>query len=260
MRWVKQFIYLLLISFFFFSCNDLQKKEAQYIIENFVEKHGFIAHKNFTTLLSTGSVVLGGPNNLIYKTFPHECFPEEILERHHKKIDFEKKHHYILNDIFNVFGLNISEVSKVHFEIEGLTIEALSFQDIYPWIENSMSEYCLEMLSYSSGFIVESLIADRIKISVDDFSNKSIYISSIFNFFNTNNIFWQSGGDNTLVITSPIYVGYKVARVRQRNDRVALDLSSKSYENHFIFRSLDPVPNRIPFISLFEEFRSFSTP
>ncbi len=228
------------------------------LLDDLIEEHGFMPHRNPTIKAYTGTIILGGPQNLTFVEYPDECFPEERIKRYRDKIHFQKKIHYTFqkDGKFKLFGLGLSHESahQINVVIDGITIESLALFEVIRLIE-TMEYHCIESLSYGDAFIIESLIVDNIQLFITDNTGNSIKMEDTLvpGILSSANISWQSEGQYTLIIKNPVHLGYRLAQLLPGDEEMTLKRSDKAYENEnkFVFELLTTIPFKEEFFSKF---------
>ena len=232
-----------------------KKREIGNILQDIPRTYDFIPYLIPKTDASTGTIFLGGPNNLSYGAFSDRCFSEESIERHYNKRPLRRKFQSSFQGGLKVLGLGlfsgkIKSSHQVNIVIDGITIESIPLFDVKRLVEEVMDDYCIEALNYSTGFVMESLIVEKIEIFITD--NKGVAIktskTNLFGILADTDISWYSKDEYSLIITTPTHLGYKLAQLRQTDRHITVDQARSFEKNNFIFERLLTI-KRTPFSS-----------
>lgn len=222
-------------------------------LNGLVGEYGFIGFENPLEQSGTGTMLAGRPTSLAYVAPANECFSDEVLTRSYDTQHFNRKYNYAFqgNLGFTVFGSNLfsaglglDRTHTVNVELNGITIEYLSSIQVTDWYREGMSPTCKEYLD-DVGFVIQSLITDSMKISIQKIGGTSIGFTeqNITDFIDIEaGVDWKIVDEYTIEISTPKYIGYQLGRLRLEDEGRVLYRAMVAEEDQFIFEAISLFP------------------
>ena len=243
----KKISYLLLS--LLVSCKPPVAQDPVGAINGLVKEYGYIGFQNPLQEARTGTLLAGRPTALSFVANHRECFPAESVERFEDFSNIEKKYTYTFQGGLGFLsqgnpvvsgGINLKSNVFVDIELNGIVIEYMSSIAITEWYNNGMSETCKSYLN-DVGFIIQSLLAEKMTISLRDESGVAIGLdaNNVQKFLKFNlGVNWHIVDSYKVVIDSPKYVGYQLGRLRLEDNGRTLYRASKVVDDKFVFESI----------------------
>ena len=230
------------------SCKELGKNYSE-VIDSIASSYGYIGYHSLMDDLGTGTLIGGGSLNLFIEAPPQECFPSEKVRRYSSTIHVNSLRQHTLSGqgglgILNLLGIEVNKDYSAVIWIGDLSVEYFSAPDITRWYReqiDSHNPYCREHLNYSA-FISESLVTKNIQIAIVDQSGAQIELNAqeLSNVMavgpkGTNRLEFEMIDAYTVEVTSPVYIGYKLSKLRRRDFGHALYKASTVQDGSFVF-------------------------
>lgn len=262
---MKRFILFVFLGITLVGC---EQPETVYFAQ--IAKFNFIPFKMPMAGVGTGTLLRGGPDNLMALAPSTRCFPRKIdglstdlrwesevalpSTYNHFQLDFSAK----LNSIIATgtpaitFNLDMSKVKKVDFEIKSASVEMfdqLALRDFYKY---GMTTECQKLvLQYP--FILDGLEVTSMSFTfLDSFGGKIALSAANIGDFATINvgINWQIENGYKLIITTPKFVGYHLVQLRPQDDGFVHSISSKIKDGAFIWQEIAQEPSSLRALQL----------
>lgn len=239
---------------FLVACQNPQSAFEDIILET-----GYIPFRTPMSDTKVGTIIKGNANTLITSIPSYRCFPEVIgdfetglVHVNHTNLPDKYKEFTIEfgtdlsslsgngNPTFE-FNANFRRAKTISVKFEGAQIETLdelSFQNLY---NDQLPEVCKKVL-LQSAFIVGALKVERMNFTFKDEFGADIAldvnnIDEIVKFHVGVN--YSIKNDYTLVVDTPKYIGYRLAKVdTQSNGLIQMYSSSFDKKAEFIFKRL----------------------
>ncbi len=223
---------------------------------------GYIAFITPVELSGLGTVVGGTPDRLSIFAPSDTCFPRvyggEPTNLMHvdpisvfqfdKSFDL-KVNGQILFDLLKAgtpslgVGVNISQVKKIRLQMTNATVEYFDAVKMIDFYNNKMIDVCKKFLD-QAGFVVQALRIEKLRFEFFDTTNGHIQLNAknIKDFLHIENqVDWAIEEGVTLVIDTPKYIGYQLARLRYKDHGLALYRATEVKDNQFVFKFLGDV-------------------
>lgn len=211
------------------GCKTPQKAYFQQI-----QKLGVIPFSNPVAAIGSGTALRGKPGNVNAIAPPSRCFPdtyqgnptdlrwvsEVIIPPTYKKMYFSFDANF--NSMMAVgtpgvqFNLTATKIQTVELEIREAQIEMIDQLALKDFYASGMSESCKEML-LGYPFIMEALKVNAMSFTFfDAFGGKFSLTSANIGDFALfgGDVQWYIEQGSKLVVTTPKYIGYKLAQLR----------------------------------------------
>lgn len=229
---MKRFLIFSTLAILLASCQNPQANFDQIILES-----GFIPFRNPLSDANVGTIVKGSPKSLLMIAPSERCFPSTIDDHDTElvfinKTDLPDRYQEMTVD----FSAQISSITEngnptvefnttfkraktVSIKFENAQIESLdeiAFEDYYL---NLMSDSCKKLI-HRTPFLVGALRVEKMNYTFKDEVGGSIQL-------NVNNIDeivklhagvkWSIKNNYTLVIETPKYIGYRLAKISEKD-------------------------------------------
>ncbi len=231
----------LLISILLVGCQD---PATEYFSR--IEKLGFIPFRIPLGKVGPGTILRGKPSQLLPMGLPTRCFPDvwngEPTElRWESDTDLPQTHYSAhlkfdasLNLITSVgtspftFKFNMEHIKKVDFEAKGASVEMIDQIQLHRFYQKEMDVACQDYL-INYPFIVNGLFVKEMSFTFYTENNGKIEIDTdkideLIDF--SVDIEWHIEKDYKLVITSPKYIGYHLAQLREQDGGLVNQMST----------------------------------
>lgn len=191
----------------------------------------FIPYENPMPSTRVGTIFRGNAKEMYPVARPEKCFPDLSADRDlrwiqdtnlpdqykHIEFGFDVSMNPILNAGSQILNLNanVNYIKTVKLEFSGASIEFLEESSFYDWYNEGMSAACKEMLA-SNPFIGQGLRVNSMKFSFHDEFGAAIKLSGIpigGIVTISPGVSWKVVNDYTLVIDTPKYIGYRMAKL-----------------------------------------------
>lgn len=239
---------------FLVSCQNPQSAFEEIILET-----GYIPFRNPMSDTKVGTIIKGNANTLIPSVPSYRCFPESIGDYqtelvHVNQTDLPEKYKEFIVE----FGANISALSEngnptfefnsnfkraktISVKFEGAQIETLDEFQFESFYTDTLLDACKKALAKSS-FIVGALKVEKMNFTFkDEFgANIALDVNNIDEIVKFHaGVSFSIKNNYTLVIETPKYIGYRLAKLSPNNDGLIQSYSWSFEKNgEFIFKSL----------------------
>ncbi len=233
-----------------------KKPEEAYFAE--IARFHFIPFRMPVARIETGTLLRGGPDDLMPVAPAEHCFPHRqdgraAPLRWHSEVtipnvlksmvlDFNAK----LNSVvatgtpFINFNLALNKAKKVALEVKGAQIEMFDQLALRDYYKFGMSEKCRELvLRYP--FVLEALQVTSMSFTFLDASGGKIAITSsnLGDFAAINvDVQWKIENGYQLVVTGPKYVGYRLVQLRAEDGGYATLVSTKTKSGAYVWKEI----------------------
>ena len=226
-----------------------------------MEGIGFIPYVTPLQHAGTGTLVGGTPKRLVVATRPDTCFPDIITG---KKTDLrfvqetkfpEKFKRMEIGAAFTTSflevigagsppisaGAEFEKVKEMQVKFEGATIEIIDTLKLQEFYSRNLHENCKKLLE-RFGVIVEAARVERMTIEFykEDKGEISLKskgaVSALIDF--GAEVEWDVEEETKLVITSPKYIGYRIARLQRKDVGVAMVRATRLKRGKFKFEDV----------------------
>ncbi|MBI4404452.1 MAG: hypothetical protein HY537_09840 [Deltaproteobacteria bacterium] len=233
-----------------FGCVEPQKTYFAAITKN-----NFIPFTFPMSGVGTGTLVRGRPDSLLMVAPPDRCFPYEIggiptelrwksdaslAETHYSAtLDFNANINTIAQAGFPsiTFKFEMKKIRSVDFEVKSATVEMLDQVVLQDFYQTEMTPTCRTWVE-SYPFVMDGLeVTEMSFVFRDSFGGKIEIkpenISQIVDF--SVDIKWHIENNYTLVVTTPKFIGYRLARLRPQDQGSIKLVATRTEENEFIW-------------------------
>lgn len=248
MTFLRSTLVCISMSFLTIGCQP-QEEDPISEFNRLVKDYGYIGFQNALEESMTGTLIAGRPTAVSFVANHRDCFPEEELQRHYDRSDFNKVYNYTYqgnlgfladgNSIISA-GLGLTNQHSVHIEMSGMTMEYLSSIDVTDWYREGMSETCRDYLD-QVGFMIQALSAEKLTLSIKKTGglNVGLDTGNISQFFQFEaGVDWQITDEYHVEITTPKYIGYQLGRLRKEDDGMVLYRAMSESNDKYVFEAI----------------------
>lgn len=233
------------------SCSREGPSYAE-MVQDVVGGYGYIAGDD-PLGMGTGTLVSGSPGNLHVEAAPEDCFFEDDVPRTSRKVllrtlhrrSFKNKLQFLgsMPLLGEVLAPMMENVVSIEVEIKNLEREVLSAPSALRWYRGGMDAECRELLGYVS-FVAEALLSDDVTVrfvrrtgagSGSDDASLGDALRGLAGLGPFIGVAMEAEEDHALRITSPLLLGYKLAKFREEPEGTVLHRSASVEDGAFVF-------------------------
>lgn len=229
-----------------------------------IKSLGYIYYETPLAQAGPGTLVMGGPKNLQFVTGPDTCFPREIngasTGLYYRDDTSIPETHYEATGSGNVaiklinfmsqgnpmmeIGAGFSEVQKIDLKMDGVHVEYIDSIKLMHFYQHNLSVDCKTFLE-RVGFMIQALKVDRLTY---EFYNKfgakiELTLQGIKEILDIHaDVKFEIVNQTQLVITTPKYIGYQLARLQAQDNGMAFFRATKTMLNKFVFKDMSIFP------------------
>lgn len=235
-------IYLLFFSFLLIGCGH----PLDYFY-NEIKNYGYHSYLTPLEEAGTGTLISGTPKSMDLVAHPETCFPYEnnsiryrdnsTLPSHTESftIDFKMKAEF-LKALSNSSpsiraSIRTKEVHTIDFKMEGIHIEYFDSIKLVEFYKDSLSQLCKQYLENDIGFITQVIKVDKLEFSFFRKNRGKIFIDleNIKEYLDfSTDVSWDIEEGVKLVITTPKYIGYQLAKIKKKKNKITLYRSNST--------------------------------
>lgn len=243
---------LFLISFV--SCGNPVK-----ILKNEIQKAGYIQYNSPIEAAGTGTLIGGPPSHMMYIAHPDTCFADNpdlniplrrydkvVLPTIAKRIETSADVNFDLIEVLGAganqigVGVEFDRIQTISLEFHDVTIEYMDAIALKHYYDNYMSEDCKVYLN-QVGFIIQALKVGKMKFRFTDAHGVDLELSApvIEQILNLGvDVGYSIENAYTLVIESPMYLGFQLGQLRYSDEGAVLYRAAKVKKNKYLFESI----------------------
>lgn len=252
---------IILASFLVIGCKGALKEYYKQM-----EDFGFIAYTTPLQYSGTGTLVGGTPERLVVASVPETCFPDEYegkdtgirfveetsLPSKYKDIEVSTG---FTTDFLKIIGAGsppisagakFSIVKSLDVSFEGAKIEILDTVKLQTYYSKMLHEDCKVLLE-RFGVIIAALRIDKMTIKFYGENNGDINlksdgtVDSLLKF--GAGVKWDVINESKLLIDSPKYIAYRIARLQRQDGGVAMYRASRLKRGKYVFEDVGLFPD-----------------
>lgn len=252
---MKNWSHVSIIAFFLLaSCNN---EDPLAVLNDAIKGKSFIPYELPMPSTRVGTVLRGDVSEMYLVARPEKCFPDlpgdsamrwiqpTDLANQYKSVEvgFDAGLNTLLNAGSSTMNLRASAtyVKTVELEFQGVAIEFLEESSFMDYYKDGMSSTCKALLE-KYPFIGQGLRVEGMKFVFKDSEGGAINLvgrlSQIADI--SAGVNWRIVNNFTLVIDTPKYIGYRMAKLVRNGKNTELQYASKAADDgSWIFKSLN---------------------
>lgn len=243
--------YLIFIALVLSACGS--PRDA---LNKVIREKNFIPYEMPMPSTRVGTMLRGNNSEMYLVARPEKCFPDTApqplrwiqptdLPSEYRQLEFG--FNLAISPIFSTgnfslgFRASANDVKTVQIEFTNPSVEFLDESAFHIYYQQVMSEECKSLLTQYP-FIGQGLRIESMSFVFKDSRGAAINLTSrVGEIVDISpGVSWRIDRDYTLVITTPKYIGYRMAQLISSSSGVKLSYaSSANSHGHWIFRDVD---------------------